>query len=436
MTKIKKISFVTACMGRLHHLKETLPYNLQAVRNALIDFEWIIVDWSSPDGLGNWLKDNYADEIEKGEVVHLEFKDKTTFDRPGTRNRGIEAATGDVIVIADADNFFSLRFILESIYHLERSDDVFINRGYLYSVGGKVAAHRKSWFETVGLFDESLQGWGWEDTDWKSRAVGAGLRGVGVDHGFVGVVDASKKEYIDHPDSGRMDNEPSKGRVTRNQSMDENIRRIAQRPKDHLVNGEWLARSPRDMEWFDIPYKNFLDSRFMTMRVALSLLRDRKLENRMVEVGTFLGQNIGGAPEAFGRFLRTVGHGKLASIDSDKKALSIANRASALPLDRHLLLYGNAEKILECWPLGIDFLYLDGGNILSPEGQRAMKRQIETALPKLHDQSIVLMDDYIWGQTNAKTIYAQKVMEDAGWTAVMYEVQILWVKGKWTGWPK
>jgi len=174
----------------------------------------------------------------------------------------------------------------------------------------------------------------------------------------------------------------------------------------------------------------------MTMRVALSLLRDRKLENRMVEVGTFLGQSISGAPEAFGRFLRTVGHGKLASIDPDKKALSIANQASGLPPDRHLLLHGNAEKILGCWPLGIDFLYLDGGNILSPEGQRAMKRQIETALPMLHDQSIVLMDDYIWGQTNAKTIYAQKVMEDAGWTAVMYEVQILWVKGKWTGWPK
>jgi predicted O-methyltransferase YrrM/GT2 family glycosyltransferase len=436
MTKVKKISFVTACMGRLHHLKLTLPYNLQAVRNAMVDFEWIIVDWDSKDGLGDWLWEQFPEEIDKGEIVHLKFEDKKYFDRPGTRNRGIEAATGDVIMIADADNFFSLRFILESIYHLERYENVFVNRGYLYSVGGKVAAHRKAWLETVGLFDESLQGWGWEDTDWKSRAIGAGLFGVGVDHGFVGVVGQEKiMEYIDHPDSGRMDNEPAG--TTREQSMDENIRRISSRPSAYWVNGKWPVRAPRRMEWFDIAYKDkHLDSRFMTMRVAISLLRDRGLPNNMVEIGGRLACNLGVSSKVFGHYLRTHGHGRLTSMSPDKKALSVAKQAAALPQNRHILIYGNVIESIKAWPEKIDFLYLDGGRTLCPESQEETRLQTETALPKLHDQSIVLMDDYIWGQTNAKTIYAQKVMEDAGWSPVMYEHQIVWVKGKWTGWPE
>lgn len=62
-----KISFCTTCMGRLHHLKETVRKNL--TDNAdWADLEYVIVDYNSEDGTGDWVKSQFPREIGRAHV--------------------------------------------------------------------------------------------------------------------------------------------------------------------------------------------------------------------------------------------------------------------------------------------------------------------------------------------------------------------------------
>jgi len=44
-------------MGRLYNLKETLPANMEA-NQSYPDLEFVVIDYNSPDGLGDWIKEN------------------------------------------------------------------------------------------------------------------------------------------------------------------------------------------------------------------------------------------------------------------------------------------------------------------------------------------------------------------------------------------
>jgi len=45
-----RVSFYTMCMGRLQHLRETLPRNLADSPNA----EFVVFDYNLPDELAKW----------------------------------------------------------------------------------------------------------------------------------------------------------------------------------------------------------------------------------------------------------------------------------------------------------------------------------------------------------------------------------------------
>ena len=57
-----KISFCTVCMNRLHHLKMTLQKNISDNRDYS-NLEFIILDYNSSDGLGEYIRDNFNEEI-------------------------------------------------------------------------------------------------------------------------------------------------------------------------------------------------------------------------------------------------------------------------------------------------------------------------------------------------------------------------------------
>src|SRR6476660_4405577 len=56
-TSTMKISLCTTCMGRAHHLKQTLPRNLADsvdwARPEAVEF--VVLDYSSPDDLAEWI---------------------------------------------------------------------------------------------------------------------------------------------------------------------------------------------------------------------------------------------------------------------------------------------------------------------------------------------------------------------------------------------
>src|SRR5690348_9240554 len=70
VTRHYKISLCTTCMGRLHDLKRTLPVNLEL--NAKYDWvEFVILDYNSSDGLGDWIRTAMQPQLASGRVVYF-----------------------------------------------------------------------------------------------------------------------------------------------------------------------------------------------------------------------------------------------------------------------------------------------------------------------------------------------------------------------------
>lgn len=124
MNKIPKLSFVTACMGRLKHLKQTLPRRIHP------KCENIVVDWSCPDNCGDWVEKNFPD------VKVIRVTGHSTFNHSQSRNIGFEYATGEFICQADADliinpSFFNLLSTFKNdAYYTRMPLQLFMDRNF------------------------------------------------------------------------------------------------------------------------------------------------------------------------------------------------------------------------------------------------------------------------------------------------------------------
>ena len=138
---MKKLSFVTTCMGRLEHLKQTLPLQQHP------DCESIVVDWSCPDKCGDWVEENYPD------VKVVRVDGEQYYHRSKARNAGLQAATGEYICNADADLLIQPTFfnLLDSL-----SPNIYVTRVPIYifidPISGKPPVRR-------GTVDEMYHRW-------------------------------------------------------------------------------------------------------------------------------------------------------------------------------------------------------------------------------------------------------------------------------------
>ncbi|MDD2662760.1 MAG: galactosyltransferase-related protein [Dechloromonas sp.] len=157
---MKKIAFVTACKGRLHHLRVTLPLMVGAGIEEIV-----VVDYACPDGTGDWVIQNYPS------VKLIRVDDDPGFCLSRARNIGAKAVEANWICFIDADiriNPDWRDWLVENL-----------SPGYFYRAA-KISGFRdvetwgtflcqKSAFDLVGGYDEAFRGWGGEDDDLYSR---------------------------------------------------------------------------------------------------------------------------------------------------------------------------------------------------------------------------------------------------------------------------
>ena len=154
--------------------------------------EIIIVDDGSTDGTANVAKSF-------PETVH--YLHQTNQGPSAARNRGIERAKGSLIAFADADDLWPAHKFEQQLPYLIRDPGIDIVLGRIqlmklsemdngqtraeefaepvFSVNLGSAIIRKSVFERVGLFDETMRYS--EDVDWFMRAREAGAKLVTID---------------------------------------------------------------------------------------------------------------------------------------------------------------------------------------------------------------------------------------------------------------
>ncbi len=198
-----KISLCTTCMGRAHHLKQTLPRNLaDSVDWTRPDaVEFVILDYSSPDDLAQWITTDPAlrPYHEAGILRFASSEGHTRFRHSHAKNMAHALATGAVVCNVDADNFVGRGFIpyLRAVFRRRPNTIVATNRldsrlnlGVHKGSMGRIALTRAN-FDLLGGYDEGerFRGWSGEDTDLLIRAVRTFMRPVFIrDRRFLRVV--------------------------------------------------------------------------------------------------------------------------------------------------------------------------------------------------------------------------------------------------------
>ena len=180
VSKMYKISFCVTCMNRLYNLKETLPVNLK--NEAGYPFlEFVVLDYNSQDGLGDWMRDNMMEHIESGRVSYYRTDEPEYFSMSHSRNIAFKVANGDIVLNLNADNYTAKHWNeppQEShAYYLNRMANEAEDRKIIFAKGkrsmhGRVGFYKDEFINDLGGYDEDLLGYGHDDHDLVYRAWG------------------------------------------------------------------------------------------------------------------------------------------------------------------------------------------------------------------------------------------------------------------------
>ncbi len=186
------LSVVIPTYNRLPILRQCLTaLERQQLGGPLQDYEVVVVDDGSTDATVTWLEAACA----SGELQRVRLLRQEHGGPAAGRNRGVEAARGDVIVFIDSDLVVTESFLLQ---HARRLQDDWQRRGdrlsftygavintanfeqptserhklrdlsWAYFATGNVAIERQLLLR-AGLFDTAFRLYGWEDLELGER---------------------------------------------------------------------------------------------------------------------------------------------------------------------------------------------------------------------------------------------------------------------------
>jgi hypothetical protein len=193
------ISFCTTCKGRLEHLKETLPENLETA-SKYENMEFVLLDYNSQDGLEEWVRSEMMDYIKSGRLVYYKNSAPKYFDMSHAKNMVHRLGSNDILCNLDADNKLSDEFIKQLRFEFaNHSGSVLKPNSNMKGNAGRISISRENFFRLRG-YDETAYGWGNEDQDFFNKCDIWGLKPIRV-------MDAYS---IPHSDKERAQNYPTK----------------------------------------------------------------------------------------------------------------------------------------------------------------------------------------------------------------------------------
>lgn len=195
---LKRFSIITACKGRLEHVKQSLPRMV-----AQDDAEVIVVDYSCPEGTGDYVEQNFPGV----RVVRVAGEDG--FSNWKARNRGAAVATGQLLVFCDADAILAesaTAVIAQSIPQraygfFTRNATARFNRSKLRLSTNQLRGFQvvpAGVFRKMGGYDEVLSGYAaGGDTDLEERLALFGFKGIKLGDGII-------DDVVEHDNAARF----------------------------------------------------------------------------------------------------------------------------------------------------------------------------------------------------------------------------------------
>lgn len=294
-----KISFCTTCMGRAHHLKETLPQNIRDnPASGSLDVEFVVLNYNSEDDLHEWMTTDpeMLGHIESGLVRYGKTTDPEFFHMAHAKNMAHRMATGDVICNLDADNFTGKGFSRFLSKQFSNDMDIVISPSHKVSryfppeergFAGRIAVSTENYFK-LGGYDETLQGWGGDDNDFTQRAKGLGLKHLRYeDRKYVGVIAHTNEERAAHMDHADEVLETVEYRQHGESAIQKALRRIEVFGKPVQANhgtdfGMGRVSIENDRDRLFAPVLNDVTSPFNVCALGLSELVRGRISPRMI----------------------------------------------------------------------------------------------------------------------------------------------------------
>ncbi len=190
------LSLCTTCMGRIDHLRRTMPENIAAAEGQAVEF--VLLNYSSPDSCDEWVHQTLKHEMALGIVAYYRYDGATQFHHAHAKNLAHRLARGSIICNVDADNYIGQGFAEYLLNAFSIYPNSFFRAvPFLEGIFGRLA-FLKSDFYRLGGYDETLKhGWGWEDEDLILRAKALGLNEMFIE-------DLAFLRFISHDDGERV----------------------------------------------------------------------------------------------------------------------------------------------------------------------------------------------------------------------------------------
>lgn len=191
-------------------------------------------------------------------------------------------------------------------------------------------------------------------------------------------------------------------------------------------------------DWWTQKYRHLIGEgvRYFPMKIALNLLIQRNGTN-IIETGTTRAINdFGGAGMAtifFGDFCKRYNK-HLWTVDILPEAISLSKSLTTEFTDNITYVIDDSLNFLKEFNDKIDLLYLDSYDYPLDENpeeslvsQTHQLNEFKAAEDKLHDKSIVLLDDNSW-KNGGKCKLTKEYLIEKGWTCLLDDFQSLWIK--------
>ena len=168
MTDVPTLSFCITCKNRFKQISQTLQRNLEDNKLHQKYIEFVLVDFSSSDGLREWILKDFQQELSTGYLRYYYTEALPYWHASIAKNTAHWCARNDIVVNLDCDNFTGYlggKFVIEHFYKY-RMDIVFHQYSGDVTDGtyGRIAALRK-YFHLLGGYNESFEPMSFQDND-------------------------------------------------------------------------------------------------------------------------------------------------------------------------------------------------------------------------------------------------------------------------------
>jgi len=156
-----EICFITTCMGRLAHLRQSLERAVAQPRASQV-----VVDYSCPEQCGDWVERSFpfVTVVRVPGAAHFQLARARNL---GARAASSQAATAPWLCFLDADILLAPSFT-EAVVPLLQPGSFYLASPWNKVLCGTMICARKG-FDGAGGYDERIQGWGCEDEELYSR---------------------------------------------------------------------------------------------------------------------------------------------------------------------------------------------------------------------------------------------------------------------------